>query len=88
MDELNKARLSRYRAGEPIALYGCFPAELGVMETQCGEVRSVDWQAGVMTIYCPADDECRTLSIAAITAVSVHPMEGKAVPMGARIRTY
>ncbi|CAK9889884.1 MULTISPECIES: hypothetical protein [Pseudomonas] len=75
MNEVNRERLSLYRTGDPIALYGCFPAELGIMETQSGEVRSIDWKAGIVKIYCGADDECRTLVIAAITAVSVHPSE-------------
>lgn len=69
MDDYNKERLRLYQPGDAVVLYGCFPAEFGVMETLSGVVRSVDWHRGRVQLYFPCDDECRSFAFACITAV-------------------
>ncbi|MDD1015086.1 hypothetical protein [Pseudomonas rubra] len=69
MDENNKARLRLYQPGDSVVLYGCFAAEYGVMETQSGIVRSIDWCSCQLKLYFACDDECRYIPFASITAV-------------------
>ncbi|UVL59727.1 hypothetical protein LOY54_16935 [Pseudomonas sp. B21-032] len=69
MDENNKERLRLYQPGDTVVLYGCFAAEYGVMETQSGVVRSIDWCTHQLQLYFACDDECRCIPFASITAV-------------------
>ncbi|MCP3748894.1 MULTISPECIES: hypothetical protein [Pseudomonas] len=71
MDDDNKERLRLYQPGDTVVLYGCFAAEYGVMDSQSGEVRRIDWGAHQLQLYFACDDECRCIPFASITAVLV-----------------